>query len=166
MPDPILKDRAQKFGRNVMAAAGVILVLAWVPGIRIDQFQPLGFKFNAASGSILSVWCLLAGILGYYFVRFSVDVTVNYLEWNPVRKADFRSWKHNKKSIRDAKKIPGAAMNEDWIDRITELRPKIIYARQFFVLEIGMPFVFFAAAAITVWLRIVANWPQGAPPTL
>ena len=30
MPDPILTDRAQKFGRNAMATSAIILVLAWV----------------------------------------------------------------------------------------------------------------------------------------
>ena len=39
-----------------MVAAGVILVLAYVPGIEIQKFSPLGFDFS--EGGELSVWGL------------------------------------------------------------------------------------------------------------
>jgi len=75
-----------------MATSAVILVLAWVPGIDIEQFKPFGLEFTKESGSLLSVWCLLAVILIYYVVRFSVDLWVDFLEWNLSRKRMDAKW--------------------------------------------------------------------------
>ena len=86
-----------------MAIGGVILVLAWVPGIKIEQFEPFGFDFTNARGSLLSVWWLLAGILGYYFVRFCIDFWVDYLEWEPRGKKEILKWWNAKKKIRKEK---------------------------------------------------------------
>ena len=68
----ILNDRAQKYGRNVTIAARVILVLAWAPGIDIDSFKPLGFEFKPGSKGKLSTWCLLLGVLVYYYSGFAL----------------------------------------------------------------------------------------------
>ncbi len=99
MAEPILKDRAQKYGRNVLFAAGVILVLDYVPGISIDKFKPLGFKFDPTSDSEFYLWCLLAFGLGYYFVRFLVDASADYLKRGPDEKDYFRDRKRLKKQI-------------------------------------------------------------------
>ena len=159
MVDPILKDRAQKFGRNAMVPASVILVLAWVPGIDIEKFKPFGFEFTAESGSLLSVWCLLAGILVYYFVRFSVDVTVDFLAYNPRRKTLDAKWQRARQGIRDAKNTQGAIEPTDQMLTISELRPERIHMRQFYVLEVGLPVVLFLTAAKTLFLRIGPLWP-------
>ena len=62
-----------------MAAAGVILVLAYVPNIQIKNFAPLGFDFN--KGGELSVWGLLAAVLVYYAIRFGADCWTDYSGW-------------------------------------------------------------------------------------
>ncbi len=149
-----------------MVAASVILVLAWVPGIDIEKFKPFGFEFTAESGSLLSVWCLLAGILVYYFVRFSVDVTVDFLAWNPGRKVLNSKWQRARQGIRDAKNTQGAIEPTDQMHTISDLRPTKIHAWQFYVLDVGLPVALFAAAAITAYLRIVAYWPQCASWTI
>ena len=53
--------------------AGVIPVLALVPGIDIDKFEPFGFKFEPGNNSEFVVWCLLVGVLGFYLIRFMID---------------------------------------------------------------------------------------------
>ena len=72
----ILEDQTRKYGRNLTAAAVVILVFYWVPGIEISEFELFGFVIGEAAGSELSIWYLLTGILVYYFVRFSVSLRI------------------------------------------------------------------------------------------
>ncbi len=84
MADPIdiptpLSDRTLAHGRNVMAAASVILVLAWVPYIEITRFKPL--EFDIKEGGELSVWGILASILVYYAIRFCADCWTDYSGW-------------------------------------------------------------------------------------
>ena len=62
-----------------MAAASVILVLAWVPYIEITSFKPLGFEIK--EGGELSVWGILASILVYYAIRFGCECLVDYRGW-------------------------------------------------------------------------------------
>ena len=62
-----------------MAAASVILVLAYLPDIEIKSFSPLGFDFN--EGGELSVWGLLAGVLIYYAIRFGYECWADYTGW-------------------------------------------------------------------------------------
>ncbi len=78
IPAP-LSDRTHAHGRNVMAVAGVIVVLAWVPYIEITSFEPLGFDIN--EGGELSVWGILAVVLFYYAIRFGVECRVDYTGW-------------------------------------------------------------------------------------
>ena len=67
-----------------MAAASVILVLAYVPDIEIKSFSPLGFDFN--EGGELSVWGILASILVYYAIRFYADCCTDYTGWRDTYK--------------------------------------------------------------------------------
>ena len=160
MPAQVIKDRTQKFGRNVVAAGSVMLVLAWVPGIKIEQFKPFGFDFTAARGSMLSVWWLLLGILVYYFIRFCVDVRIDYLKSNPTRKEEFKIWRDLKRKARKAKKIKGAMRDESSEAEIARLRPKIIEARKFLFLEVGLPFIVFVAAFLTALNQNLDYWPS------
>ena len=94
MADPpdipaLLSDRTLAHGRNVMAAAGVILVLAWVPNIEIRNFEPLGFKIK--EDGELSIWGLLAGVLVYYAVRFGYECFVDYIGWMETQQAEFHA---------------------------------------------------------------------------
>ena len=77
-PQP-LTDRTLVHGRNVMASAGVILVLAWAPGIKIRDFHPMDFQFT--DGSELSVWLLLVGVMIYYAGRFAKDCHTDFPPW-------------------------------------------------------------------------------------
>jgi hypothetical protein len=76
---PPLTERTLVHGRNVMAIAGIMMVLAWVPGIEVREFHPLGFTFD--DGSMLSAWCLLVGVLAYYVARFFNDWTIDLYAW-------------------------------------------------------------------------------------
>ncbi len=74
-----LSDRTLAHGRNVMAAASVVLVLAWIPYIDIKSFSPLGFDIK--KGGELSVWGILAGVLIYYAIRFGYECWADYSGW-------------------------------------------------------------------------------------
>tara|TARA_B100000315_G_scaffold236682_1_gene252731 strand:- start:3169 stop:3510 length:342 start_codon:yes stop_codon:yes gene_type:complete len=63
-----------------MIAAGVIIVLACVPGVEIEKFQPLGFEFN--TDSKLSAWGLLLAVLSYNAARFGADCWIDYNIWS------------------------------------------------------------------------------------
>ncbi len=78
IPAP-LSDRTLVHGRNVMATASVILVLAWVPYIEIKKFEPLGFKIT--EGGELSVWGILVAVLIYYAIRFGYECWADYTGW-------------------------------------------------------------------------------------
>ena len=160
MPAQTLNDRTQKYGRNLLAAGGVILVLAWVPGIDIEQFKPLVFDFSAEKGSMLSVWCLLMGILVYYFIRFCVDVRIDYLKSNPTRKEEFKIWQDLKRKARKAEETKGAMRDESTEAEIARLRPKIIDARKFLFLEVKLPIIVSLAAAMTAFDQILDYWPS------
>ncbi len=160
MPAQVIKDRTQKFGRNVMAVGSVMLVLAWVPGIKIEQFKPFGFDFTAARGSMLSVWCLLMGILVYYFIRFCVDVRIDYLNSDPARKEYFATWRDLKRKARKAEKIKGAMRDESREVKTAEMRPKIIDARKFLFLEVKLPIIVSLAAAMTALDQFLDYWPS------
>ena len=160
MPAQTLNDRTQKYGRNLLAAGGVILVLAWVPGIDIEQFKPLGFDFSAEKRNMLSVWWLLLGILVYYFIRFCVDVRIDYLKSNPTRKEDFEIWQGLKRKARKAEETKGAMRDESREAKTAEMRPKIIDARKFLFLEVRLPIIVSLAAAMTALIQIVAYWPS------
>ena len=71
-----LDERTLKYGRNTMAIAGVIIVLALVPGIEICEFEPLGFRFSPESQKTL--WVLLGIVLAYYSVHFAVGVWIDF----------------------------------------------------------------------------------------
>ena len=83
IPAP-LSDRSLAHGRNVMAVAGVIVVLAWVPHIEITKFEPLGFKIT--EGGELYIWLILAVVLGYYAIRFCADCWTDYSGWRDTYK--------------------------------------------------------------------------------
>ena len=72
----------------------------------------------------------------------------------------FSQWQRAQQGIREANKLQGAIEPTDQKTTITGLRPEMIHAWQFFVLDVGLPFVLFLTAAITAYLRIVAYWPQ------
>lgn len=86
---PPLADRTLVHGRNTMAIAGVILVLAWLPGIEITKFEPFGFKFDV--GSEISAWFLLFVAMIYYAARFYKDCHTDLSAWvsEMIRYEDF-----------------------------------------------------------------------------
>lgn len=69
-----------------MAIAGVMMVLAWVPGIDVDKFEPLGFVFDGKGQ--LSAWGLFAAVLAYYAVRFAVDCWTDIVPWYAIHRGN------------------------------------------------------------------------------
>ncbi len=141
MPDPTdipapLADRALIHGRNVMAAASVILVLAWVPHIEITSFEPLGFDIK--EGGELSVWGLLAAVLIYYAIRFGYECWADYTGW--------------KDSYQEALADPPQVLRSEnpFARHAKRLRMK------FWVLDVAPPAVMFLVA-------LVATYQQVAP---
>ena len=142
IPAP-LSDRSLAHGRNTMAAAAVILVLAWVPDINIKKFSPLGFDFE--EGGELSVWGILAIVLVYYAVRFFVDCCVDYRGW-----ADTYG--------KQATPTKGAARRSQQFNRhIQRLR------RKFWILDVAPPALMFLAALVATYQQIA---PLVMPPVV
>jgi len=76
-----------------MIVAGIIIVLAWVPGVEIHKFHPLGFDFEADSQ--LSAWGLLLTVLIYYIARFGADCWTDYKIWYGTYSGNLREMKTN-----------------------------------------------------------------------
>ncbi len=136
IPAP-LSDRTLAHGRNVMAAAGVILVLAWVPDIEIKSFSPLGFDFK--EGGVLSVWGLLAGVLVYYAIRFGVECRVDYTGWIDTYR----------KSLAGAGTTTREIANYSHVRRLN---------RKFWVLDVAPPALMFLAAMFAAYQQVDALW--------
>ncbi len=137
IPGP-LSDRSLVHGRNVMAAAGVILVLAYVSDIQIEDFEPLGFDFS--KGGELSVWCLLAGVLVYYAFRFGADC------WT-----DYRGWRD---TYRGSLAVPSGTTRSD---HVVARHVRRLY-RKFWFWDVTIPAVMFLAAIFAAYQQIVALW--------
>ncbi len=77
--DPPLSDRPLKYGRNVMWLSSVILVLAYVPYVEVNKFEPLGFDLS--EGGEISVWGILGAVLIYYALQFYVAGVLDFRVW-------------------------------------------------------------------------------------
>jgi len=77
--EPPLSDRTLAHGRNVMAIASVLITLAWVPGINVEDFKPFSFTFDADNWK--AAWGVLAGVLSYYLIRFGMDCRTDWIPW-------------------------------------------------------------------------------------
>ena len=154
----ILQERTHKYGRNVTAAAVVILVLAWVPGIEVSEFEPFGFVVREAPSAELSIWCLLTGILVYYFVRFLVSLRIDYLE----RSKFIRGYFDRLRGYNNELDRWLGRNDHERIDqvkgRISEIRSDGVQVWQFYVLEAGMPVAIFLLAAIAASFEIYTLW--------
>ena len=106
---PPLSDRPLKYSRNVMWLSSVILVLAYVPYIEIDKFQPLGL--NLSEGGETAIWGILGAVLIYYALQFYVAGVL-----------DFRVWHHVNSPIFGIRIPPGSEAQEDLIAQLTKIR--------------------------------------------
>lgn len=145
MPDPTdipgpLSDRSLTHGRNVMAAASVILVLAYLPAIEIGKFKPLGFDFS--EGGELSVWGILAVVLFYYAIRFGNDCWTDYNGW-----IDSHGGNLN---------VPSDKPRADYVynRHVRRLRSR------FWGFDVAPPAFMFLVAFPTVWWRMYQLWPS------
>ena len=138
IPAP-LSDRSLAHGRNVMAAASVILVLAWVPYIEIKSFKPLGFDIK--EGGELSVWGFLSTILVYYAIRFCADCWTDYNGWRDTYLGYFRTPPEEKPS------------QSAHIRRLN---------RKFLWLDVAPPALMFLAALVATVQQVA---PLVKPPT-
>ena len=152
MPEPTdipapLYDRTLVHGRNVMAAAGVILVLAYVPDIQIKSFSPLGFDFS--KGGELSVWGLLAAVLVYYAIRFGYECWTDYAAWIGVHRP--KLYAHTKTDrIRNKMYRHARRLN-----------------RKFWVLDLAPPALMFLAALVATYQQVAPLVkPPPSPPLL
>ena len=128
-----------------MAAAGVILVLAWVPYIEIKSFKPLGFDFS--KGGELSVWGLLAVVLVYYAIRFGVEC-VDYTGWIDTYR----------------KTLAGAGTTTREIANYSHVRR---LNRKFWVLDVAPPALMFLVALVAAVKQVVPLVkPPPSPPLL
>ena len=144
---------AQKYGRNVTIAAGVILVLAWAPGIDIDSFKPLGFEFKPGSKGKLSTWCLLLGVLVYYFFRFCVDARIDYLGSFHQRRIHWSNWKSAKKNLRNSRSQGDGNSVVNQMNKYADVNPWIIEVRKFWIFDFGTSVADFCLLHIPVASR-------------
>ena len=121
-----------------MAAAGVILVLAYVPYIRIEKFAPLGFDFN--EGGKLSVWGLLTTVLVYYAIRFCADCWADYKGWRDTYRGHFRA-------------PPGKPSQAELFNRHTRRLNK-----KFWVFDVAPPALMLLAALFAAYQQVSALW--------
>ena len=146
IPAP-LSDRTLAHGRNVMAAAGVILVLAYVPYIQIKNFAPLGFDFK--EGGEMSVWSLLAAVLVYYATRFGVECRVDYSGWRDTYRGHFGT-------------PPGEPSQAELFNRHARR-----LNRKFWFLDVAPPGLMFLAALVAAYQQLAPLvWPPPQPPLL
>ena len=141
VPAP-LSDRTHAHGRNVMAVAGVIVVLAWVPYIEITSFKPLGFDIQ--EGGELSVWGILAGVLVYYAIRFGVECRVDYTGWIDTYR----------KSLTGAGSTTREHANNRHVRRLN---------KKFWGLDVAPPAVMFLFALVAAYQQIA---PLVMPPVV
>ncbi len=133
IPAP-LSDRTLAHGRNVMAAAGVILVLAYVPYIEIKSFKPLGFDFS--EGGELSVWGILASVLVYYAIRSGYEYWADYAGWIDTYRGHLG--------------VPPSAGKYDDVN----IRHVRRLNRKFWVLDVAPPTLMFLAALVAAFQQI------------
>ncbi len=76
---PPLSARTLAHARHVMTVAGVIMVLAWVPGWNLATLNPFGFMIDAMT--VLSIWCVLSGVLAYFTIRLFIGVQGQLPPW-------------------------------------------------------------------------------------
>ncbi|MBT3559373.1 MAG: hypothetical protein HN644_01185 [Rhodospirillales bacterium] len=76
---PPLSDRTLKHGRHVMTVAGIILVLAWIPGWDLLTLDPFGYKIDVTMA--LLIWALLSGILVYFTFHLYTGVQAQLPAW-------------------------------------------------------------------------------------
>lgn len=159
----ILNDQTRKYGRNLTAAAVVILVFYWVPGIEISEFELFGFVIGEAAGSELSIWYLLTGILVYYFVRFSVSLRIDSLaNWRFIA-GHYSNLETQKKNLKEGIVLKDTQAIAVAKRQISDLRSGGAQVWQFYILEAGMPLALFAFAAITASIEIIALLPPDTP---
>lgn len=153
MTETILGDRAQKYGRNVMAAAGAILALAWLPGIGIEQFKFFGLEFNKASGSQFSFWCLMTVVLVYFAVRYWIEARIDYLARYRKINLKINRLPNYREQLRKSDR-PGSTE-----ELIQEMLPVEMEIRKFWIIEISLPLFLVIAAVASAHINIEIYWP-------
>ncbi len=149
----ILNDPAQKYGRNVTIAAGVILVLALAPGIDIVRFKPLGFEFKPGSKGKLSTWYLLLGVLVYYYFRFCVDARIDYLGSFHQRRIHWSNRKSAKKNLRNSRSQGDGNSVVNQMNKYADVNPWIIEVRNFGYLILALRLPIFCLLHISLASR-------------
>lgn len=156
---PPLSDRTLKYGRNVMATAGVVIVLAWVPEIDVGRFHPFGFDF--LTGGKLSAWSVLCAVLVYYFGSFGFAAAIDIPEWHRQQAGELSRLTQNLAAMRassregneNARQSAAASVRTQRVLRFTRWR--------LWWLDLGLPAAMFVAALSATISRLAALWPVG-----
>jgi hypothetical protein len=151
-----LSDRTLKYGRNVMATAAVMIVLAWMPDFNVERFEPFGLVVSP--GAAFSIWGVLCAVLIYYFANFTFGAWADIPSWG--RKRD-RELEHLDELLglhrpdTDPLAHPPEAAPHD--------RRKLRYARWRTRTDVGVPCVMFLVALWAALSRLGALWPTDVP---
>ena len=137
-----LSDRTLKYGRNVLVAGVVILVLAYVPYINVETFKPMGF--DPDKGGAMSVWGILVAVLVYYGLQFGFGCRIEYLAWARTYKPLDQFGK--KRAFKQG--LPA--------DQREKAEASL---RRFWWLDVGLPVVCLLVALPTAGWQIYQLWP-------
>jgi hypothetical protein len=150
-----LSDRTLKYGRNVMVTAGTMIVLAWVPEINIEKFEPFGLIISP--GSAFSIWGVLSAVLIYYFANFTFGACAEIPSRGRQRETELEHLDGLLGLHRpDTGHGPEAGRRG---------RRQSRYGRWRIWADVGVPCVMFLAALGAAISRLAALWPTGGTLT-
>lgn len=149
-----LSDRTLKYGRNVMATAGAMMVLAWVPEINIERFEPFGLIVSP--GGAFSIWGVLCAVLIYYFANFALGAWGDNPSWRRNRETELA---HLDELLGLHRPDPGPFIPTSESGR--RGRRQLRYGRWRLGADVGVPCAMFLAALWAAVSRLAALWPSG-----
>ena len=145
-------DRTLKYGRNVMATAGAMIVLAWMPEINIEKFEPFGLVISP--GAAFSIWGVLCTVLIYYFANFTLGAWGDNPSWGRQREPELEQLDLllglHRPGPGPFASTPGAGGRRQWR-----------YGRWRIGADAVAPCVMFAVALWAAILRLAELWPTG-----
>lgn len=148
-----LSDRALKYGRNTMAIAGTIIVLAWVPEIEVEKFEPFGFEISA--GEALPIWGVLCAVLIYYFISFMFAAWVDIPFWRHEERTNLTALRSALAEKRQALGTNAETQNKAALRNTRALR----FSQWRMWADVGAATVLSILAMGAGFSRIVGLWP-------
>ncbi len=121
-----------------MAVSGVMIVLAWVPGVALRNFGPISFDF--AKGGEIAIWGILWVVLVYYAARFGADCWTDYRGWRDTYRGSLN-----------------VASGEIPPERVFNRHARRL-DRKFWFWDVAIPALMFLAALIAAGQQVRALW--------